>query len=738
VADTTDQDAPAVSKADTATLEEMRERFDGAHDFWRDIRDESKTDRRFCAGDPWDDSDRKKRDDAGRPVITTDELSQYVNQLINEIRQSKRAIKVTPIGQGATDKTAERNANLIRQIEYRSNAQQSAYIPAFENCVQGSYGYIRMKPRYVSDDDERQELVIEGVPNPDMSLPDPDIQSPTGRDAKFWFLYEQWRRKDFKRRWPKARFVSFDAEQMTALQSTYVWGSEDKVTVAEYWTKEITKDELLLLESKDGQRQQFKVLRSKFDKSSDKASFTIVKVLRDVERSKVMQYFTNGLEILERTEWPAPDIPIASCFGKIIYVDDGGMSKRKILSAVRLARDPYMLLCYIRSAQQEIIGGTTRTSWIGYEGQFDAGAGGAADWQRAAHEPVAFLEAKGYTENYPQGNGNGPLPLPQKQSWDPPLQNLEIAAEAARRAIQAAIGWSPLPTNAQRQNEKSGVALEHIKSTGQQGSFHFIDHYEAMITRMGEILERSLPFWYDAQREETIRKNDDTTERVMLNDPSKPETDMSVGMHDVTLSTGPDFESERDRASQFADMLAGNPEIFKLIGPMIVRLKNLGPIGDQIAKALEILQPPELRQQEGKEPEVTPQMLQQAKATITELQQKLQQAADMIRTDQIKIKGDLEKTRVQGQIDVALRRMEDAAKVAVAKINAMTKGVIAQGEMENELIAQSIGQLHDHAIKAIDQAHEVGMAALNAPPEQAEAPIPGQAPAPAAAAAPVS
>src|SRR5574340_144245 len=114
---------------DEALLQEIRDRYRYACDAWREIREERKIDMRYISGDPWDESDRKARADAGRPCINHDELGQYVNQAINGLRQNKRGIKVSPAGNGASEKTAELHQDLIRTIEYRSQAQ-SAYVTA--------------------------------------------------------------------------------------------------------------------------------------------------------------------------------------------------------------------------------------------------------------------------------------------------------------------------------------------------------------------------------------------------------------------------------------------------------------------------------------------------------------------------------------------------------------------------------------------------------------------------------
>ena len=48
------------------------------------------------------------------------------------------------------------------------------------------------------------------------------------------------------------------------------------------------------------------------------------------------------------------------------------------------------------------------------------------------------------------------------------------------------MGITPLPTAAQRQNEKSGIALERMENLEALGSFHFVDGYDRAIRLAGK------------------------------------------------------------------------------------------------------------------------------------------------------------------------------------------------------------------------------------------------------------
>ena len=120
---------PKPTKQDQKKLEFIRKEFDRYTLAWKDIRAEGKTDMSYVAANSWTDEEKTKR--AGRPCFDMDELGQYINQLVNTIRQNPIAIKIVPVGDGANDKTAELRQGKIRDIEYESSAQ-SAYAATFQ------------------------------------------------------------------------------------------------------------------------------------------------------------------------------------------------------------------------------------------------------------------------------------------------------------------------------------------------------------------------------------------------------------------------------------------------------------------------------------------------------------------------------------------------------------------------------------------------------------------------------
>lgn len=680
----TDRKSPAQDTAapperhDDEILEELRERRDYAQKAWANIRTEGQKDVMCVAGDVWEAMDPdglSRRHDAKRPAMSCDEIGQYLNQTGNDVRQNKRGVKVTPTGNGANDKTAAFRQARIRQIEYESNAQRDVYSPVFEDALQRSYGFGRIVSMPVNPLSKKLKLRLEAFPNPDVVLVDPDgaMLSPDCAKIQWAFILDASRkRKSFTREFPDAEVTDFDAGENVAPD----WIRGDSITLAEYW----------LIEP-----HQRRVVFLKIDPDRGFLASKLPRVPRDEEIAGeemrefpyVCQYLTNGLELLakpgkaKRTPWPGPSIPLFSCFGKVLYVKTGSGTERRMLSMVRLMREPVMGLAYALTCKVETLGAVPRTTWVGYEGQF---RGHEEEWAKANHEPVPFLVVRPTTEATGLTNV---LPLPARQSWDPPLQNIEMTCESFRRSIQAAAGTSPLPTEAQRQNQKSGKALDRIESSGQKGSFHFVDHLDGMITRVGVMLDELIPHYDDTVGEVTIRNPDDQSSSQRINDPNDPESVMvdSEHQHDITLSVGPAKESERQDANEFADTIVGNEALLQTVGPqkaaeltaLAIRLKDVGPIGDEMAEIISP-KPPD----EGAPP--TPEQVRAMQQQIEQLQQQLQEATTAVQTDEAKQTAQVEIAKAKADADTAKASTEaqraseeSALKWSIAELQADTE-----------------------------------------------------------------
>src|SRR5215831_7447896 len=671
-----DQDRKPTQSGDEALLREIRDRYKYALDAWEEIRKERRTDLRYIRGDPWEAGDRKARTEAGRPVVNHDELNQYVNQAVNNLRQNKRGIKVEPGGNGADGKSAGLRQDIIRTIEYRSKAQ-SAYLRAGQDMFEGSYGFFRIGRKYLiddpADDDPHafdQEITIGPIPNPDSVLYTPDIKQPDWSDGAWCFVVEPLPTDEFLRQYPNAEKRDFSAEDLRVAKD---WISDKTVLVAEYW-KVITAERELI----KGKKR------------------------RKVEQKRVVQYITNGLEILDEIEHPGKEIPIIPVIGLERYVDDGSGPKRKLFSLCRLARDPQMSLAYLNSQETEEAGLSPKVPYIGYKGQFDSDEDA---WENLNRVPRSFVQVDAITDP----TGQAVLPLPQRQAFTPNFQEYEIAKDSCRRAIQAAMGISPLPTAAQRDNEKSGIAIERIRDSEAVGSYHFVTGYERALERAGRLIESWIPVIYDNKREMGLRQTDDSHKVVTINtaepyvNPKGEQEHFPVGDgdHDVTVSAGPSYQSQREAVGEFLDTLISNlpnlpipPQSAAKLLALAIQMKELCSKGDQIAEIISPSDGDQAQQLQGMQAQ-----LQQQQVAMAEMQGQFQR---LLVEKQGKV--------IDNEYALKLKEMEIQAKLAVAEIETKAQNVSERLAFVEEFIKQQHAHAHEAGMQAMDQDHERALA----------------------------
>jgi len=659
----------------TDLLKKIRQRYRYAMEKWRYNREEGQKNMRYVAGDPWTEEDKQAR--KGRPTVCPDELNQYVNQVVNTARQNPRGVKIDPAGDEATEELAEYRENRIRAIEYACNAAQ-VYVNGLQAAVERNIGFWKVSRTYVSDDSDEQEIIVLPVQNPDMILIDPDYRELDGSDIKWAFEFECIPVEEFEIEYPKAEKRSFAADDFG--DDASYWFDGKDIVVAVY--SEVQTEE-----------RKGKSNRSVF------------------KRTSVKQWKTNGVEILESSKQPGPYLPIIPVFGKELWVDmgesgGGGSSARRVLiSLVSLARDPQKALAYVMSSMLENCGQIPKSSYVGAVGQFETDKD-AWNTLNSAYHPYLQYDVM------IDGNTGQPMPPPQRVQLTPDFQAYSIGADVCRRAIQAAMGITPLPTAAQRQNQKSGVALSKIQSEQAIGSYHLVDSYDRAIKLTGRIMNLWLSETDLGETTKPVRLADGKHKLVKINTDEAVEEDDHTyhfpiaddkGRYQVTISSGPSHESQREEGSEFVDILLANLKDLPPPGSPAakimaigIRIKQLGPLGDQMA---DIIDP-----QSGGDKQQIAQMQQQALQQgiqIQEMQKELQKLMLERAGKVIEMQGRAQQQALQHQFDMTEADKDREVKLTVAEI-----GTKAQIQTERE------GMVHDLESQFHDQAHDVAMNAV--------------------------
>jgi hypothetical protein len=316
------------------------------------------------------------------------------------------------------------------------------------------------------------------------------------------------------------------------------------------------------------------------------------------------------------------------------------------------------------------------------------------------------------------------LPMPTRTPFQPNFQEYELAIESKKRAIQAAMGISPLPTAAQRNNEKSGIALERIQTQEDRGTFHFADNYDRYLKNVGWQVNELIDTVYDTARTVPIVQADGKRTAMRINDPQyEVQNPKEAHYHvvdeqgepkaefDVTISTGPSDQSQREAQADFIDKIITEmgtlpipPQIGTKILAKAIRMKaDLGVVAKEIA---DLLDPPDANT-----------LPPEAQAVVAQLQGQVQQlsqenqALHMDRAGRVlEQQTKLQIEQMRGQIAKFEKNIDYITQIVKAELAAKSKAQDTQAQSDAARELALLGFEQDHHTQAHEQAHERGMA----------------------------
>jgi len=578
---------------EAAFLKEARERFQEAVDADRENRDAALEDLEFLAGKQWDDSALTSR--KGRPCLTINRLPQFVAQVVGDIRINRPAIRVRP-AEDADKELAEIREGLIRAIE-RSSDAQGVYASAGQSQVGCGIGNYRISLKYASEDGFDRDIAIERIPNPFAVVWDPLLIEPTGRDARYCFVQDDWPRKAFEAQYPDDKPSDLDVP----LLQTRGWMTTDTVKVTEYWVIKTQPLKLALLEG------GAVVPEDKLPKGVKPVQ------TRTARRKTACMYLITGHAILEGPfELPIDRVPIIRVPGWEINVGE----KKVRFGLVRFAKDPQRLMNYWRSVSAEMLALAPKEKWLAHSSQVPDDR--EDDFRNAAKSDDPLLIYEGQPGNPPTRTS-------------PPQMPAAVLQEAALNSqdMKDVTGLHDASLGA-RSNETSGKAILARQKEGDVATYVYHDNLQAGIAEGGRVVNQLIPITFDTARTIRVVGEDETTKVQRINDPNHPESiDINQGKYDIVVEAGPSYSTKRvEAAESMMQFIQSVPAAAQFAGDLIAKAMDW-PMADVLAERLKKTIPPQVLQgEDGAQPPPPPdpaaqqaQQMQMQAATL-ELQEK--------------------------------------------------------------------------------------------------------------------
>jgi hypothetical protein len=644
----------------------LMEEFRACVDMDVDLRKRQLEERRFAALDQWPQDIRRARENdinGARPCLTIDKTSQYRQQIVNEIRKNRPAVKVRPVDSDSDPETAKIFQAKIRHIEDRSLAH-IAYQCASEWAIDVGEGYFRFVTEY--GEDGKQEICIKSIPNRFCVYMGQHLM-PDGSDAELCFITEDMPVKSFRKQYPKARYKSADLE-IDGANAMY-WNADEKIRVAECFYLDMDAEE------EDPPSD---------DNAKDTGDESVVdSEEKDEPAEKLVQWvkFT-AAGILEEREFPCRFVPVVKVVGHERFID----GKIDRWGLIRPVIDPQRQYNYWASVLVENLGLTARSKWLMAEGQ---DAGHELMWASSNKSTDPRLIYK------PTDISGQQVPPPTRIPSGSPdvavLQQLPLL----EHDIQTAIGMFKASVG-DASSDQSGRAIRSLQSQSDTATFNFPDNVADSIAYGGRIMLDMIPRTYDVKQILRLIGEDGKPQSVTI-DPQQKQArreiqtrqgvkniyNLGVGIYDVTAKVGPSYATRRMEASEFGmELIKTQPELLKLIGHIVFRELDIDG-ADEIAEIFEKMLPPELQKPKEGQPQLPPQVIQQ----IMQMKQQMQMMGEELQKEKAGTQEAMAKIQVSAQAEnqrIQLSAQTAQQQLAIQKETQDRQAQLAREKAEAE------------------------------------------------------
>jgi hypothetical protein len=654
---------PTGFKTGEAFLEEMRERYDTAKGFNQHNQEAGEEDAKFTVGNQWESIVEQKRRTQRKPVLTFNRLVAFMAQIVGNRLMNETEIRVWPDKSG-TKAVAELREGLIRSI-YKNSQAVFARDEAMKYQVIGGQGAFCLRVEYASDDVFEQQISLAPISDPYAATWDPLSVEPSGGDSEYTWVEDDMPKAAFKKRWPWAAETSFS--DSTSWNGSGYWLQEDTIRVVSYW-RMVTEGTKTLALYLDGtvhdvtDKEEYEYINY-VDHRSDGSPYT-----REVPNRFARMYLCSGKDILEGPfDYPISSIPVYRVPGW--EITDGEQIHR--FGLIRFLKDPQRLENYWASMYAEQLVAAPRNKWLTTP---EAIKGHEARWRRSPISDDPFL--------FFNDGENAPVHVPP-----PPVDGALMAERANMTQNLKDISNIHEANLGMQSNEVSGKALQQRQMISDVGSFIYHDRLRIADERCARNIDELIPFLYDTQRMVTIMGRDNKPIMQVINDPSQPDSDITIGKYGITVSVGPATETKRTLAAeQMMAFVNAIPGVAQGVMDLVAESQDW-PKADEFARRFRLMLPP------GTIPD--DELTDQEKQMMQANQQKQQMTEQLAMAQQ---KAEISDREAQANLRTAQSNLA-LAQAYKARLDADARTADVEGKNEDRATG--------HVMDAIDQHNQV-------------------------------
>lgn len=603
----------------------------------------------------WDSQVKAKREAKKRPCLTINRFIPMISHVANEQRSAELSIKIDPTGGGSDPDTAETLQGLIKHIEYDSSSD-TVIDEAHDKMLEKGWSWVRAVSEYEDERSFDQKILFKGFENDFCVYADPTAVEPTRKDMRWGHVLEDIPLGEYLSLYSKSRIAAASLTGVASVgDEAPEWVTNGTVRVVEYYYVDSKEEKLFQTTSGKGKFEDELTTDDNLVFQEDgKTPMT-----RMSERKTVKWCKHNAIEILEGNEGLTAGRDLQCKYIPLIMFQGRKKNIRgenRLSGMVRNNRDAQRMYNYWVTAFTEMIALAPKSPFIAEAAQV---AKYKNIWDSANEEAWPYLPYDAVSKE------NSLVPPPTRNSVDPPVQAMIMAIRQADNDLK--LGFNIFDASlGQKGPQESGTAINARKVESESGNFNWLDNTRRAVQHMGTIALDMIPSRYDAARTISIIREDKQHAQVMINqmfhdkkDGKDKTIDLTSGGYACVVSVGPKEGTKRQEAvSQMMELVKVDPEIFKIIGDIIVDHMDWPDAATIVKRLRQQLPPGMLESSDGDTDEAIVKQALQAKLTALsqqhdQLVQALNAANDTIKSKKVETSSKEKIAVLQEQVKLA-------------------------------------------------------------------------------------
>lgn len=677
----------------------------------------------------WRPKEIASREGSSRPWVSINRCKPAVDQIENEARANPPGPEVHPVGGGSDQYVADIGAGLIREYEYRSNAN-IARVTALRYAAAGGQGCWELSTEYDGPKSLAQRPVVKMIHDPSTVFYDTDSVLPTREDA-------MWQGQIVKL--GREQLIEQYGDKLKILNRSFFDRIGDAIGAGVGWMSQTdrAKDFASLTDWTGGlsaagpfyvckfwrvviEQRRLTLWTDGLVRADDEEGPARHKPIKGKERyspqRKIVKHIVTALDHIEKTVWAdskdwqgvTPIIPIFWITGSEIWRD----GERYRLSAITGAQDAQRSLNYAGTVINEMLGLMSKIPYTGPEGTFDiTNAQGFNPWEASNTQPFAFIEWKPVWTINPLNNQAELLPPPTRNTWEAPIARVMEWFNVCGEQIKAATSVFFEPAQPSAAQVQSGTAIKELQSQTNIGTMNWqasLHQATELEYRQALMIMRQL---YDGPRVQAVVRPDETHEMIEINrefpdgaphsEPGKWKRDDGTiestnnfedAVLAVRVTAGPSFQTRTEQAQDSLLSLVKIAPAIVQSPPAIAKLiRIIGEGSPEIEALADIFEPQGQGAQSPEQMQAALQKFQQQNQALTQLVTGLKQALD-------------------AKVPEQETKKWIAAVQAIAGIReAEIKAGIDKAQLDLDTLEHVTGMAHEAAMQGVDHAQQQAM-----------------------------